>query len=108
MSAHLRTRERWLCGTSARWPATSTALGDVTCTRCLSRIERARVYAAYVAHERALRGAQEADARRAGLGAVYDFLADDDSPTSRMMLGIVGALGTYLVEQGCTVLRDSA
>lgn len=45
----------------------------------------------------------EADARAAGLGAVWDQALIEVGATSTLLLGTIGALATYMRESGLTL-----
>lgn len=99
MSRHLDTRDGIFCHTSARWPAKSGDLRDVTCRRCQRRlpVEVCREYEAY--HERRRMAAAAEAAEFLGAGFVWSLVAGSDTATERMVREILAAIFVGLAEQ---------
>lgn len=99
MSTHLATRGGIACHTEARWPARSAALTDVTCKRCVKRVDAMHAEESVAAFERTRLTRSAADCAELGVAHLWAALAADDTPTGRMLRDMFGAIARYLIEQ---------
>lgn len=102
---HLATRIGTLCGSHAAQPATTGSPADLTCKRCLRRMETLN----YEGHgdllERRHAERTRAAVEAVGMAPIIDFLAtQDDSAYVHMTTGILGSVAVWLHESGFVAL----
>lgn len=100
MSTHLAAPERILCDTPAVRPAKSAELANVTCKRCLHKLDAIAVAEADAAAERRRLAVAAEDCRALGISHLWEKIADAGTPSERIARDILASLARFFVEDG--------